>query len=53
MKSQKEGGFGPPWAVTPWKKKKKKFLKQTMWMDIHDLPYIAFFLRTVQRMYNK
>jgi hypothetical protein len=24
MKSQKEGGFGPPRAVTPWKKKKKK-----------------------------
>jgi hypothetical protein len=22
MKSQKEGGFGPPRAVTPWKKKK-------------------------------
>jgi hypothetical protein len=21
MKSQKEGGFGPPRAVTPWKKK--------------------------------
>jgi hypothetical protein len=21
MKSQKEGGFGPPPAVTPWKKK--------------------------------
>jgi hypothetical protein len=24
MESQKEGGFGPPRAVTPWKKKKKK-----------------------------
>jgi hypothetical protein len=23
MKSRKEGGFGPPRAVTPWKKKKK------------------------------
>jgi hypothetical protein len=22
MKSQKEGGFGPPRDVTPWKKKK-------------------------------
>jgi hypothetical protein len=20
----KEGGFGPPWAVTPWKKKKSR-----------------------------
>jgi hypothetical protein len=24
MKSQKEGGFGPPRAVTPWKKKKQR-----------------------------
>jgi hypothetical protein len=24
MKSQKEGGFGPPRAVTPWKKKNIK-----------------------------
>jgi hypothetical protein len=23
MKSQKEGGSGPPRAVTPWKKKKR------------------------------
>jgi hypothetical protein len=25
MKSQKEGGFGPPRAGTPWKKKKKNY----------------------------
>jgi hypothetical protein len=27
MESQKEGGFGPPRAVTPWKKKKKNRTK--------------------------
>jgi hypothetical protein len=27
MKSQKEGGFGPPQAVTPWKKKKKNIVR--------------------------
>jgi hypothetical protein len=29
MKSQKEGGFGPPRAVTPWMKKKKKVSEST------------------------
>jgi hypothetical protein len=36
MKSQKEGGFGPPRVVTPWKKKKKKKKNTTI-----PSPYLA------------
>jgi hypothetical protein len=54
IKSQKEGGSGPPRAVTPWKKKKICFSKYVSTLCVKDVPrrnenYMEEFLHIIHR----